>query len=431
MSKKLLNLILILCLALLAACNSDDDEAENDTNAPAATAAITAEASAGTVPAECGEDGTGCTVIPAGETIKLAIAAPLTGDSASIGLAFSQATQVAVQVANANPLHGFTFAQVDENDQGTGAGGKEAAERIVEAQATGIVAVVGHAFSGASREAIPVYEAAGIPMMSPSATNPALTQQGSQVFNRVIFNDNAQGDLAARYLYQVLNVRKLAIIHDDSLYSQDLSRVAQERFTELGGEVVILHEVAPDLTDYTEALAPVAEAEPEAIFYPGYTPEVSALVNSLEAANIGNVIFVGSDGVNTQTLIELTGDKSEGLYLTGEAEPEESDEKAAFDALYNETFGVDPGTTSRATWDAYDAANVLIMAVREVAVLGEDGNLYIPREALIAAVRSTSDYQGVSGVIDCAESGECNSTGPDISVIQNGESVTVPLTALE
>lgn len=426
MLKKLLVLFLLL---LLTACGSEDEEEETTSNATEAAPASTAVAAA--APAVCEEDTLGCTMIPAGETIKLAIAAPLTGDSASIGLSFSQATQIAVQVANQTPIEGFQFAQLDENDEGTADGGKAAAERIVAVQPTGVVAVVGHAFSGASREAIPVYEAAGIPMMSPSATNPALTQNGSQVFNRVIFNDNAQGDLAARYLYQVLNVRKLAILHDDSIYSQGLAGVAQDRFTELGGEVVIFQEIAPDLTDYTEALAPVAEAAPEAIFFPGYTPEFSAVINSLEGANLSDVIFIGSDGVNTQTMIELTGDRSEGLYLTGEAEPEPSAEKDAFDALYEETFGVDPGTTSRATWAAYDAANVLIAAVRQVALAGEDGNLYIPRQALIEAVRNTRDYAGVSGVVTCNDTGECNSTGPDISVIQNGEGVTVPLTALD
>ncbi|MBI5931897.1 MAG: branched-chain amino acid ABC transporter substrate-binding protein [Chloroflexi bacterium] len=422
------NIAFLLVGTLILIGCGDKDNNEGKKSAPTAT--TPREISQ---PEACTQDALGCTMIVAGNTIKIGTAAPLTGDSASIGIAFSQATQVAIAIANENSLNGFLFAQIDENDQGTPEGGAEAATRLVTAQSDGLVAVVGHAFSGASRAATPIYEAAGIPMMSPTATNPNLTQTGSKVFNRVIFNDNAQGVLMAKYLFQILNIRKLAILHDDSIYSTQLAEVTRDEFESSGGEVVIVLEV-PDGADpetYANALIEVEATQPEAIFFPGYTPEVAAVVNSLQDSTMQDIVFAGSDGVNPQTFIELTGNGSEGIYLSGESEPPESDQKTLFDTSYKETFGVEPGIVSRSVWDAFDAANILIQAVRKVAILGSDGNLYIPRQALVDTVRGTTDYVGASGQIACDETGECNMSGPDIMVIQNGELVPVPLASLK
>jgi len=78
------------------------------------------------------------------------------------------------------------------------------------------------------------------------------------------------------------------------------------------------------------------------------------------------------------------------------------------------------------TWHGYDAVNALIAAIKEVAILSDDGNLYIPREALIQAVRNLSGFQGVTGDITCNESGECNTSGPTFFVVENGEWVVAP-----
>lgn len=373
----------------------------------------------------CQTDEHGCARFAPGESIKLAIAAPLTGDSANIGLSYSQAMQLAIALANEEPLFGFSFAQVDENDRGTSEGGAASAERL--AADPGVAAIVGHAFSGASRAAIPIYEAAGIPMVSASATNPTLTQMDSSVFNRVVFNDNAQGTLAARYLYLVLNIRRLVVVSDDSIYSIGLAAVARDEFIALGGEVVLEVAVEPDRDEYLDTLTEIAAADPDAIFFPGYTPEVAAMAQSLDEVRLDQIVFMGADGVNTSTLIDLIGEEAEGIYLTGEAQPAETDAKIAFDALYRQTFGMESTAISRTIWVAFDAAQVVIAAVRSVAVLGDDGALYIPRGALIAAVRGTQNYNGVSGLIHCDEVGECNTVGPDISLIQNGDSVRVPL----
>lgn len=377
-------------------------------------------------PAVCAADEWGCARIAPGDTVKFAIGAPLTGDSAGLGLAYSQALQLAI--IQSEPILGFGISQVDENDRGTVDGAVLAAERIIADET--IVGIMGHAFSGASRATMPLYEEAGIVMLSPTATNPTLTQMESRVFNRAIFNDNEQGELAARYLYEVLNVRRLALLNDGSIYSAGLAGIARDIFTELGGTIVFDEVLEPGLDNYVDLLRAVRASMPEALFFPGYTAEVSFVVQGLDDAGLEDVVFVAADGVNTQTLVEIAGSDAEGIYLTGESLPPESPQKQAFDTHYQATFGVEPLTISRAIWTAFDSANVLINTARSVAVLGGDGALYIPRGALIAALRDTVEYEGINGLLRCDEAGECNTVGPDMSYVQNGTSIRVPLTSL-
>ena len=136
------------------------------TNAPVAT-----QATASGVPAVCRTDKVGCAIFKPGSTIIIGMGAPMTGDNAAFGQDISQAAKIAV--TDAGQFQGFSFALDAEDDGGTAEGGAAVANKFVSDPA--VVAIEGHIFSGATKAAIPIYEAAGIPMMSPSATNPALT----------------------------------------------------------------------------------------------------------------------------------------------------------------------------------------------------------------------------------------------------------------
>ncbi|MBE3065948.1 MAG: branched-chain amino acid ABC transporter substrate-binding protein, partial [Chloroflexi bacterium] len=175
----------------------------------------------------------GCAVIEAGQTIKIGMGAPMTGDNAAFGQDISQAAMIAI--SDAGKFQGFSFELVAEDDGGNAEGGASVANKLVSDPQ--VVAIAGHIFSGATASAMPIYEAAGIPMMSPSATLPGLTQSGSTVFNRVVLTDEAQGKFAATYLYDKLTIRKLAIMHDGQAYGQGLAQVVSDEFTALGGTV--------------------------------------------------------------------------------------------------------------------------------------------------------------------------------------------------
>jgi branched-chain amino acid transport system substrate-binding protein len=172
-------------------------------------------------------------------------------------------------------------------------------------------------------------------------------------------------------------------------------------------------------------LADIASKKPQAIFFGGYVAEAVVIVNQMKQSGLDGVIFFGDDGTYGKDFIDRSGANGEGAYATSLI-PATSDAKAKFDADYKAAYGTDPGKLSPYSWTAYDAGAVLIKAIREVGVLGADGNLYIPRSALIAAVRGTMDYQGLSGVVTCDATGECASSSPNFQIVKNGQWVDAP-----
>jgi branched-chain amino acid transport system substrate-binding protein len=409
--------LLVIASMLLAACGTTATPAATE---PPATTEATTEATQAPVaegePAECASDAFGCAVIPAGETVKIGMGAPMTGDNAAFGIDISQGAIIALE--DAGEVEGFTFELVAEDDGGSPEGGAAVANKLVSDPT--VVAIAGHIFSGATDAAMPIYEQAGLPMMSPSATNPALTTKGSKVFNRLVFTDAAQGKFAAAYLYNDLGIKKLAAVHDGQAYGQGLAEVVRDEFTALGGEVVSFDAITPGEADYSATLADIASKGPEALYYGGYTAEAVVIVNQMAQSGLGETLFFGCDGTFGTDFLERTAANGEGAYATALIPPA-SEAKAAFDATYLERFGTETGKLSPYSWTAYDSARTLAETVKTVAILGGDGNLYIPRGALVDAVRTINNYQGLSGVVTCDEVGECSASGPTFYQDLGGE----------
>ncbi len=357
-----------------------------------------------------------CAVFSPGQTVKIGMGAPMTGDNAAFGQDISNGAKIAI--SDAGKFESFSFVLAVEDDGGSPEGGAAVANKFVADPR--VVAIAGHIFSGATKAAIPIYEAANIPMMSPSATNPALTTTGSKVFNRCTFTDAAQGKFAAAYLYNKLSIKKLAIMHDGQAYGQGLAKVVNDQFTGLGGTVVAFQAITPGESDYSAVLADISSKSPQALFYGGYVAEAVVIVNQMKQAGLTGVTFFGDDGTFGQDFLDRTGTRGEGAYSTSLIPPA-SDAKAKFDAAYLAAYGQPAGKLSPYSWTAYDSAAVLIKAIERVAVLGPDGKLYIPRTALIAAVRGTIDYQGISGTITCGPTGECSASGPVFNIDQGGK----------
>ncbi len=382
---------------------------------------LTACGTAAAKPAACTSDAFGCAVIPKGQTIKIGMGAPMTGDNAAFGQDISQGAKIAM--TDGGTFNGFTFELVAQDDGGTAEGGAAVANKLVSDPT--VVAIEGHIFSGATKAAIPIYEKAGLPMMSPSATNPDLTKSGSKVFNRLVFTDAFQGKYAAQYLFDKLKVTDLAVMHDGQAYGQGLAQVVNDTFTSLGGKVVAFQAITPGESDYTAVLADIASKKPQAIFYGGYVAEAVVIVNELKQTGLGGVTFFGDDGTFGQDFLDRTGANGEGAYATSLI-PASSPAKDKFDAAYKAAYATDPGKLSPYSWTAYDAGAVLIKAIKEVAIVGSDGNLYVPRGALVAAVRATKDYQGLSGVVTCDSTGECASSSPNFNIVKDGKWVQAP-----
>jgi branched-chain amino acid transport system substrate-binding protein len=395
MSKKVLFAVVVFAL-MLSACG--------------------AGGSASAVPEVCASDAFGCAKIPAGQTVKIGMGAPMTGGDASFGIDISQGGIIATQ--DAGEFQGFKFELVAQDDQGNAEGGAAVANKLVSDPT--VVAIAGHIYSGATAAAIPIYEKAGLPMLSPSATNPALTTTGSKVFNRIPFTDVIQSEFAAKFLFEKLGLKKLAVMHDGSDYGKGLGEMVKENFTKLGGEVVAFQAITPKETDYTAVLSTIASSKPEAVYFGGYTAEGSVIANQMKQTGLEKAVFFGCDGTYGADFLSRTGANGEGAYSTSLTPPDTA-EKLAFDAAYLKAYGVAAGTLSPFTWNGYDVTAALISVVKSVAVKGSDGALYVPRGALVAGVRGLKDYKGISGTFSCSATGECNASGPLFVVIKDGK----------
>jgi branched-chain amino acid transport system substrate-binding protein len=367
-------------------------------------------------PAACSSDSFGCATITPGQTVKIGMGSPLTGDNASYGIDISNGGKLAI--LDAGQFEGFSFELDSQDDGGSAEGGAAVANKLVSDPT--VVAIAGHIFSGPTSAAIPIYEKAGLPMMSPSATNPDLTKSGSKVFNRLVFTDTDQGRYAAEYIFNGLKAKNIAIMHDGQAYGQGLATVVQQQFTSLGGNVVAFQAITPGLSDYSAPLADVASKNPEVLYYGGYVAEAVVIINQMKAAGLTNTIFFGDDGTFGQDFLDRTAANGEGAYATALI-PASSPVVDKFNTAYLSAYGQPAGKLSPYSWTAYDSVAVLIKTIESVGVKGSDGNLYIPRGALVTAVRNIKDYQGLSGVVTCSSTGECAGSGPTFYIDKSGK----------
>lgn len=358
----------------------------------------------------------GIATIPPGKTIKIGQAGPMTGDYAAFGIDIARGAELAIK---AHPeVQGFKIEFIKEDTQGSPEQGAAVANKF--AADPQVVAIEGHIFSGETEAAIPIYEKAGIVMVSPSATNPTLTELGSKVFNRVAFTDKMQGEFAAKYIYEKLGVRKVVTMHDGGAYGQGLATVMAENFKKLGGQVLGTQAITPGETDYSAPLAAVAALGPELIYFGGYDADAAVLVTQMAGAGLKDVKFFGCDGTYGKNYLDLAGAAAEGTYSTYVPIPE-SEAFEKFKADYKATYGDEQGKLSPFSPHGYDAVSIIIAAIEKVAVKGKDGSLLIPRKKLADAVRATKDFKGLTGNITCSANGECAAASVQFMIVKNGE----------
>jgi branched-chain amino acid transport system substrate-binding protein len=369
--------------------------------------------------ASCNEPG-GCAVFRGGDPIRIAVAGPMSGDNSAFGVDEYQAASLAV--GDAGALSGHPFEAYPADDLGAGDGGRIIADGLSANPA--VVAVMGHAFSGASSTAMPIYEAHFIPMMSGSAARTDLTRQRNMSFNRLISTDPDQSVYAADFLANHLGAKFVAIIHDGTAYGQGQADGVRGTLANSGAQVVAFEAIKPGKMDYSEVLRRIAQVEPDAIYFGGYQPEAAVLRAQMGTIGL-DVPFLGDDGVFGNQFLELAGQDSEGVYAIMPGAPL-SNARTTFDAAYTQAYGKKLGELTYFSWFYYDATRVLINAVRDVAIVS-NGALYVPRKALMNAVRRTQGYQGLTGTVTCGPTGEC-ATAPTFVVyrVQGGQFVQLP-----
>jgi branched-chain amino acid transport system substrate-binding protein len=316
---------------------------------------------------------------------------------------------VEIAIAHKGKLFGRPIELVKEDDLCSDKGGAEGATRL--AADPSLVGVVGTSCSSATVMASRILSGVGTVLISPSSTAPSLTGPDTHEagFLRTIYNDKAQGQALGDFAFTVLGAAKMITIHDGSPYAQELQQAACDTFMRLGGQCVKQIQIAPG-QDMTQVLQEVALEKPDVLFFPLYAVDGAAITNGASLAGITNTVLMSSDGLLSTDFIKQTEPASEGMYLSG---PANAKEPQSFIDEYKARYGEAPIASYHL--QGYDAATMLLNAVEQVAQ-SSGGTLYIPRQALRQAIFSTHGMQGLSGPLNCSETGDC--AQPNIEIFQ-------------
>jgi branched-chain amino acid transport system substrate-binding protein len=296
-----------------------------------------------------------------GDTIKIGVAGAHSGDLASYGLPTVNAVKLVVQELNAKGgVNGKKVELLIEDDACKPEVSTNTASKLVS---QGVDGVIGHICSGATKSALPIYKAAGIVLVSPSATSPELTQSGEYPnFFRTIAPDNKQAKPEVEYALNVLGVKKIAVIHDKGDYGKGLAELAKGFIETSGkGEVVLYEGVTPGAVDYSAIVQKIKQSQAEAVIFGGYHPEASKIVSMMRKKRM-NIPFLSDDGVKDDTFIKVAGADAEGVYATGPQDNSKNPLAQAAVAAHKKAYNSDPG----AFYDnAYSAALALLNAIEK------------------------------------------------------------------
>ncbi|MES9845815.1 MAG: branched-chain amino acid ABC transporter substrate-binding protein [Candidatus Sedimenticola sp. 6PFRAG5] len=295
----------------------------------------------------------------AADTIKIGVAGPHSGDLASYGIPSKKAAELVVADINAKGgINGKQIELMIEDDVCKPEVATNTATKLVSA---GVKVVLGHICSGATKAALPIYNNAGVVVMSPSATNPALTQSGEYPnFFRTIAADDAQARTEVDFALDVLGLKKIAVIHDKGDYGKGLAEFAKMFLEESGkGEVVLFEGVTPGAVDYSAIVQKIKRSGAEAVIFGGYHPEASKIVTQMRKKRM-KIPFISDDGVKDDTFIKVAGKYAEGVYATGPQDNSANPLSAEAIEAHKKAHGEDPGAFYE---NAYAAALALTNAI--------------------------------------------------------------------
>ena len=341
---------------------------------------------------QSGAGGTGSASGNSGDTIKVGEFASLTGKEATFGQSTHEGTQLAIDEINAaGGVLGRKLELIPEDDQSKAGEPATVVNKLISRD--GAVAILGEVASSRSLEAAPICQQNKVPMISPSSTNPKVTESGDFIF-RVCFIDPFQGTVMANFANKELKQKKVAIFTDvKSDYSKGLAKFFKEQFEKNGGQIVAELDYNGGDKDFKGQLTAIKSENPEGVFVPGYYTDVALIC--IQAKQLGlNVPFYGGDGWESEKLTEIGKDAVEGNYFSTHYHPDVGSETSKkFVASYKKRYG--DKTPDALAACGYDSAAVLADAIKRAN--STDGQKI--RDALAA----TKDFDGVTGKITINE----------------------------
>jgi branched-chain amino acid transport system substrate-binding protein len=285
--------------------------------------------------------------------VKIAYMGALTGDAAQLVVPGFQAAQLAFNQANQAGDLPVKITLVKEDTQGSPDQGPGVADKIVNDSS--FVGVIGPAFSGESQAAGGKLDQAGIPFITPSATNPGLAQNGWTHWFRAVGNDNSQGPAAANYIKEKLTPSCAVVASDDSTYGQGLADIVDTTLKSAGVKIQSQKgAVTTGQKEFSALVTKIKDSTCNVVFYGGYSPEAAPLRTQLSEAGLNDVVMVGGDGIKDTSYLEGAGDSGENTVAACPcAEVTGSDDAKAQSFIddYTQEYGSGPGVYSAEGWD--------------------------------------------------------------------------------
>ena len=250
---------------------------------------------------------------PAGITVTIGHAGPLTGPISHLGKDDENGVALAVLHANDRKIvvdgKPVTFRMLSEDDQGDPKVGTTVAQKLVDAR---VIAVIGHTTSGVSIPASEVYARAGIPMISGSSTNPTLTERGMKTVLRTVGRDDQQGPAIAAYIASELKAKRVAVLDDKTAYGEGLANEVEKTLKAAKVDIVARERTTDRETDFKAILTKVKARNPDVIFYGGMDATGGPMMKQARELGI-KATFAFGDGVCTDEVTKLAGAAAEGL----------------------------------------------------------------------------------------------------------------------
>lgn len=349
------------------------------------------------------------------EVVKIGVAGPLSGEIAHLGKAMENGVALAIDDLNARGVtvagKKVVFKMQSEDDAADPKQGTAVAQKLADA---GVKAVIGHANSGTTVPASRIYNAAGIPQISPSATTPIYTRQKFAGALRVVANDNMLGSSLGRYAVEQLGARRIAVIDDRSAYGQGVAdefvKSAQARVP--GLKIVGREFTSAKASDFSAILTSLRAKKPDLIFFGGMDATAGGLLRQMKSLGI-EVRFMGGDGICTEALPALAGGslRDGTVYCAEAGGVDAAHEKAvnAFVARFQARFHSDIQTYAPY---AYDATMTVAAAMQQAG--STDPANYLP-------VLRQIQYPGLTGAIAFDANGDIRDGALTVSTYRAGK----------
>ena len=340
-----------------------------------------------------------------GDTIKVGVYGDLTGQTSSFGQSTKNGVELAVEEINAaGGVNGKKIQLLIEDDQGRPEQAKTVVSKLINQDK--VQAILGEVASTNSLAAAPVAQEAKIPMITPSSTNPKVTEVGDYI-SRVCFIDPFQGSVMAKFAANTLKAKTAAILGDvNSDYSKGLTQFFEEEFARLGGKVVAKEAYTQTDPDFKGQLTKIRNLNPDVIYVPGYYGQVGIIAKQARELDM-KMPLLGGDGWDSPELWKLGGASLKDTYISNHYSAENpAPEIQNFVKAYKAKFNVEPDSLAAL---AYDAAKVLADALKRAG--GADST------KLKDAINATKDFPGVTGKISL--DGKRNAVKPAVVLALN------------